>query len=75
MLPLAFNGIHVISPGLLGKITEEGVFSINKTYLRLAGQGERIRAWRADEYRWHDIGTLEKLEAARKDARERGLPA
>ena len=46
---LAFSGIHVISPRLLNNMTEEGVFSIIGTYLRLAGQDEKIRAFRADE--------------------------
>ena len=47
--PLAFAGIHVISPRLLGKMTEDGVFSIITTYLRLAGEGEKVLAFRADE--------------------------
>src|SRR5882762_3284470 len=38
---LAFSGIHVISPRLLSEMTEEGVFSIIATYLRLAGQGKK----------------------------------
>ena len=33
---LAFSGVHVISPELLGLINEQGVFSIVTTYLRLA---------------------------------------
>jgi N-acetyl-alpha-D-muramate 1-phosphate uridylyltransferase len=33
--PLAFSGIHVISPRLLSLLTEEGVFSIIPSYLRL----------------------------------------
>src|SRR5712692_7117625 len=39
---LAFSGIHVISPRLLNRITEEGVFSIITSYLRLAAGGEKI---------------------------------
>jgi len=53
---LAFSGIHVISPRLLKLMTEEGVFSIIDSYLRLAAQGERIRAFHADEYYWRDLG-------------------
>ena len=59
---LAFSGIHVISPRLLELITEEGVFSIITTYLRLAGQGERILGFRADEYYWRDLGTPENVK-------------
>ncbi len=65
--PLAFSGIHIISPGLLQQMTEEGVFSIIATYLRLAGQGEKILAFRADEYYWRDLGKLEDLRQAEKD--------
>jgi len=36
---LAFSGIHIISPRLLAMMTEEGVFSIITSYLRLAAQG------------------------------------
>jgi NDP-sugar pyrophosphorylase family protein len=53
---LAFSGIHVISPRLLPLLTEEGVFSIIDSYLRLAAQGEKILAFRADEYYWRDLG-------------------
>jgi mannose-1-phosphate guanylyltransferase len=48
--PLAFSGIHVISPRLLELMTEDGVFSIIETYLRLAAASERIQAFRADQY-------------------------
>ncbi|MFI5350362.1 MAG: nucleotidyltransferase family protein [Elusimicrobiota bacterium] len=61
---LPFDGIHVISPALLDKLTETGVFSITKTYLRLAAAGSDIRAFRGDRWSWHDIGTPEKLAAA-----------
>jgi mannose-1-phosphate guanylyltransferase len=66
-LALAFSGIHVISPQLLKMMTEEGAFSIIDTYLRLAGKGEGIMAFRADEYYWRDLGTLESLRQAEED--------
>ncbi len=59
---LAFNGIHVISPGLLQQMTEEGAFSIIKTYLRLAGHGGMILAFRRDDCYWRDVGKIEHLE-------------
>ncbi len=71
---LAFNGIHVISPEIFPKLSEEGAFSITRAYLRLAGQGERIQAFRSDESYSRDIGTPEKLAEARQRARKRGLP-
>jgi len=64
---LAFSGIHLISPRLLTNMTEEGVFSIIATYLRLAGQGEKILAFRADEYYWRDLGRLDDLHQAEQD--------
>ena len=63
---LAFSGIHVISPRLLEMMIEEGAFSIISTYLRLAAQGEKILAFRADEYSWRDLGRLESVEQAEK---------
>jgi NDP-sugar pyrophosphorylase family protein len=65
--PLAFSGIHVISPRLLPMITEEGIFSIIATYLRLAAQGEKILAFRADEYYWRDLGRPADLAQAAHD--------
>ncbi len=65
---LAFTGIHVIDPAIFPKMTETGVFPITRTYLRLAGEGERIVAYRADGRYWQDIGSPEKLEEARKRA-------
>ena len=64
---LAFSGIHLISPRLLTDMTEEGVFSVIATYLRLAGQNEKILAFRADEYYWRDLGKLEDLRQAEQD--------
>ncbi|MBI3565923.1 MAG: nucleotidyltransferase family protein [Elusimicrobia bacterium] len=61
---LPFDGIHVVSPELLDRLTESGVFSITKAYLRLAAAGADIRAFRADRWAWHDIGSPEKLAAA-----------
>jgi len=64
---LAFSGIHVISPRLLTNMSEEGVFSIIATYLRLAGQGEKILAFRADDYYWRDLGKIDDLRQAEQD--------
>lgn len=63
----AFAGIHVISPALLHKITEDGIFSIITTYLRLAGQGEKILAFRADGAYWQDLGKPENIAQAAAD--------
>ena len=72
-LALAFSGIHIISPRLLPMLTEEGVFSIIDAYLRLAAQGERILAFRADEYYWRDLGRPADLQQAALDLRQRAF--
>jgi len=64
---LAFSGIHLISPRLLTMLSEDGVFSIITSYLRLAAQTESICAFRADEYRWRDLGRPENIAQAEQD--------
>jgi len=64
---LAFSGVHIIAPELLSLITEQGVFSIVTTYLRLAAEGQRILAFRADEYYWRDLGKSENVTQASSD--------
>lgn len=63
----AFCGIHVISPRFLDLMTDDGVFSILRPYLRLAGAGEEILAHPTDEFYWRDVGTPENLAQAAKD--------
>lgn len=70
---LAFSGVHVISPRLLSMMTEAGAFSIIDTYLRLAAQGEKILAFRADDYYWRDLGKAENLEQAERDVQQQIL--
>ena len=70
---LAFSGVHVISPRLLSIMSEDGAFSIVTSYLRLAGQGEKIIAFRADEYYWRDLGKPENVKQAAEDVKEKRL--
>ena len=65
--------MHILSPRLLPLITEQGVFSIITTYLRLATRGEKIVAFRADEYYWRDLGRPENIAEAEEDIREKRL--
>ena len=67
MQAFAFSGIHVISPRFLEMMTEKGAFSIIASYLRLAAQGEKILAFRADEYQWRDLGKPEGVRQATED--------
>jgi NDP-sugar pyrophosphorylase family protein len=64
---LAFSGIHVISPRLFAKMEEEGAFSIIATYMKLATQGEKIIAFRADDCYWRDLGRPESILEAAQD--------
>ena len=61
---LAFAGIHIVSPSFLSLMTESGAFSIISSYLRIAGLGEKILGFRADDYNWRDLGTPENLKEA-----------
>jgi len=71
--PLAFSGIHMISPHLLPMLTEEGIFSIIPSYLRLAAQGEKIFAFRADDYYWRDLGRPNDLLQAVQDLQQKAI--
>jgi NDP-sugar pyrophosphorylase family protein len=67
---LAFSGIHVVSPRLLTMMSEDGVFSIITSYLRLAGQGEKVEGFRAEEYYWRDLGKPENVVQAARDVEQ-----
>jgi NDP-sugar pyrophosphorylase family protein len=69
---LAFCGIHLVSTRFLQMMSEDGVFSIITSYLRLAAQGEKILAFRADDSYWRDLGKVEAVQQATHDL-ERGI--
>jgi NDP-sugar pyrophosphorylase family protein len=54
-------------------IGEDGVFSIIRTYLRLAAQGQKILAFRADNYYWRDLGRPSDLSQAALDLQQKVL--
>ena len=64
---LAFSGMHVISPRIFEKMTEDGTFSIISSYLRLAAQRESILAFHADGYYWRDLGRPENVKQVEQD--------
>ena len=66
---LAFSGVHIISPQFLRMISEQGVFSIISTYLRLAAEDQNILGFRADEYYWRDMGKPDNIIQAESDVR------
>jgi NDP-sugar pyrophosphorylase family protein len=67
LYPLAFSGIHVISPRLLPQLTETGPFSVIDSYLRLSSQGQKILAFRHDHSYWRDLGKPADLAQAAQD--------
>ena len=68
LLPLAFSGIHILSPRLLPLLTESApVFSIIDSYLRLSANGEKILAFRHDSSYWRDLGKPADLAQAALD--------
>ena len=73
--PLAFSGIHVVSPRIFPKLIEQGAFSIVDAHLRLAAEGESILGLRADGAYWRDLGRPEHLAAAERDLADGSYPA
>ncbi|MGA9544855.1 MAG: nucleotidyltransferase family protein [Candidatus Sulfotelmatobacter sp.] len=70
---LAFSGIHVISPRFLPMMTEDGVFSIIASYLRLGGERENIIGFRTDQYYWRDLGRPGNVAQVEQDFRRRRI--
>ncbi len=71
MRPLAFGGVHIISPNLLQDFAAESerngrVFSIIPFYLNIINRHE-IKAWTPSKgFNWYDVGKPETLAAAEK---------
>ena len=63
LTPLAFSGIHVISPKIFPLITESGRFSIIDTYLRLCSE-HYIKGFQHDKGLWIDAGKPDGLKLA-----------
>lgn len=70
---LAFCGIHVLSPRIFRKMTEVGAFSIISAYLRLVADEEKISGFRADAYKWRDLGKPEAVMETAQEIEEGGL--
>jgi NDP-sugar pyrophosphorylase family protein len=63
---LAFAGIHVVAPDLVETLPDREVFSITDHYLDLCAGGARIVPFDMEDARWWEIGTAERLAAARR---------
>jgi len=68
LIPLAFSGIHLLSPRLFPMLTESTpAFSIIDSYVRLASQDAKILAFRHDHSYWRDLGKPADLAQAALD--------
>ncbi|HVJ09047.1 MAG TPA: nucleotidyltransferase family protein [Acidisarcina sp.] len=65
----AFSGVHILSPRIFSRM-DEGIFSIISTYLHLAGEGEKILAFDANEYYWRDLGRPDSVLQAARDLQQ-----
>ncbi len=63
LTPIAFSGIHVISPKIFDLMSETGKFSIIDTYLRLADKYS-IQSYTHNRDLWLDMGNKEKIKEA-----------
>ncbi|MXY97603.1 MAG: nucleotidyltransferase family protein [Gemmatimonadetes bacterium] len=63
---MPFMGVYVVSPEALRKMTGPGPFSIIDFFLDLARTGETVQAFRAEEARWADLGSVERIAAAER---------
>ena len=64
MTPLAFAGIHVVSPKLLSMLGDKDAFSIIDTYIRVASEQQRIVGHREDAAYWCDLGKPANIVSA-----------
>jgi aminoglycoside/choline kinase family phosphotransferase/dTDP-glucose pyrophosphorylase len=69
---LAFTGIQVIDPSVLSLIPSAVFCNIIDIYTQLIAKGGKIKAYLAQNPRWHDIGSVAGYQAA---ALEAMLPA
>ncbi|MDP2470778.1 MAG: sugar phosphate nucleotidyltransferase [Candidatus Palauibacterales bacterium] len=60
----AFTGVHAVSPRILGRLADRGVFSIVRSYLRLAAAGAGVMPFDVSGAAWMDVGTPGRLDAA-----------
>ena len=65
LIPLAFSGIHAISPRIFKLVKISGKFSMTDVYLKLS-TFQRINGFRHDDDFWIDLGTPENIEEAEK---------
>lgn len=65
--PVAFTGIHLISPKIFPLIRENDHFSIIDLYLRLITEGYSIGSYNIEGCYWRDIGKIGHLKQVEDD--------
>lgn len=65
VIRFSFTGIHVVEPDIFRLTRRTGSFSIIALYLELAAAGWTILPEDVTGEEWYDVGTPERLEAAR----------
>ncbi len=64
--PFAFSGIQIVSPELFNLLQSwQGAFSITEVYIHLCAFYRILGMYDKDSF-WIDVGTMEKLDEARK---------
>jgi NDP-sugar pyrophosphorylase family protein len=63
---LGFAGVHVVSPEIFDLMHERGAFSIIDVYMRLIEDGHRVAAFDMSDAAWFEVGSIERLEKARR---------
>jgi NDP-sugar pyrophosphorylase family protein len=71
--PLAFSGVHLISPEIFSLVQRKGKFSMVEVYLALCAE-HKITAYRHDPDSWLDMGKPGDLEKAGALLRKLNLP-
>ena len=71
--PYGFSCAQVISPAIFDMIKEEGIFSITEVYIRLSQETGLVRGFEDRASYWFDIGSPEKLAAAKAYFKENRL--
>lgn len=64
--PVPFMGVYAMSPEALGRMQAAGPFSIIDFFLDRASSGGLIQAYRAEEARWADLGSVDRIAAAER---------
>ena len=65
---LAFTGIHVINPGIVGRIPEGAFCDIIAIYREMLAEGQSIHAHVVRPPYWQDVGTPQRFRDAVMDA-------